>query len=104
MATIEEIQKIIINDITSAYKEVIDRNGLVKTGALRDTVVVEFIDDFNLNIKTQFYYVFLDEGTSRGIRPYELTRQLEEHPLFTRALLYYEQLLVIKIENILNKK
>ncbi len=104
MATTEEIQNLIINDITAAYKEVIDRNGLVKTGELRDSVVVEFENEFNLNIKTQFYYKFLDEGTRRGIRPYELTRQLEEHPLFRRALLYYEELLAIKIINSLNKK
>jgi len=101
---LDEIKNLMINDITQAYKEVIDENQLVDTGTLRDTVLVEIDDNFNINIKTEFYYKFLDEGTRRGIRPYNLTEQLENHPLFKRAMMYYEDILTIKILNSLKTK
>jgi hypothetical protein len=83
----DEIQnelQLIANDIKTAVQEVIEYNGLVDTGLLRDTVEVK-VENMEIIVSTQDYYTFLDEGTRRGIRAYNLTEQIEQHPLFIGA-------------------
>jgi hypothetical protein len=85
----DEIQnelQLIANDIKTAVQEVIVSNGLVDTGLLRDTIDVKVGNDLNLEIFAQNYFIFLDEGTRRGIKAYNLTEQIEQHPLYISAV------------------
>jgi len=92
----DEIQnelQLIANDIKTAVQEVIEYNGLVDTGLLRDTVEVK-VENMEIIVSTQDYYTFLDEGTRRGIKAYNLTEQIEQHPLFIGAEEKLEELFV----------
>jgi hypothetical protein len=103
MANLNELRTLIEQDITQAYKEVINDNDLVDTGALRDTVQVNLTDFRNLNItiETQYYYKYLDSGTIY-IEPYNLTEQLLNHELWLRAEDRIGDVIVAIIENKLN--
>jgi hypothetical protein len=85
MEEINQALEIIGNDIKTALQEVIEDNQLIDTGLLRDSVNIR-IENGKIEIFTQDYYKFLDEGTRRGIRAYRLTEQLEQHPLYIGAL------------------
>lgn len=92
--------ELISNDIKTAIQEVIRENGLIDTGLLIDTVQVT-IENMEINVLAQDYYKFLDEGTRRGIRAYNLTEQIARHPLFIAAeekmALIFEQYIIKKL-------
>lgn len=102
MATIEEIKKLMEEDIKSAFQDVIESEGLVDTGLLRDTIQVVISDDLTVQVFTQDYYKFLDEGT-KYIRPYDITEKVLQSPYFQRVEQYYEEAFAIIIENSLNQ-
>jgi len=99
MEEINQALELIANDIKTALQEVIQANGLIDTGLLRDSVNVK-VENGKIEIFTQDYYKFLDEGTRRGIKAYNLTEQLEQHPLYIGAIQKLEQVysqMIIKI-------
>ena len=85
MEEISNELELIAQDLKTAVKEVIQSNGLVDTGLLRDTIDVRVTDTLNIEIFAQDYFVFLDEGTRRGIKAYNLTEQIQVHPLYISA-------------------
>jgi hypothetical protein len=61
----------------SLQKEIRDL-GLIDFGALYDSIRIsamtgDELNKINITINAMFYYLFLDEGTSRGIPPYSIT-------------------------------
>ena len=61
----------------SLQKEIRDL-GLIDFGTLYDSIRIsamtgDELNKINLPINAMFYYLFLDEGTSRGIPPYSIT-------------------------------
>lgn len=93
--------ELVANDIKTAVQEVIIENGLVDTGLLVDTIRVDVGQGLLIEIFAQDYFKFLDEGTRRGIRAYNLTEQIEQHPLFIGAqekmALIFEQYIIKKL-------
>lgn len=93
--------QLVANDIKTAVQEVIIENGLVDTGLLVDTIEVDITQGMEIEIFAQDYYKFLDEGTRRGIRAYNLTEQIAQHPLFIGAeeklALIFEQYIIKKL-------
>lgn len=66
------------NKLARALQQEIRSLGLVDTGALYDSVRISAmtgneLNVINMTINAMFYYLFLDEGTSRGIPPYSIT-------------------------------
>lgn len=93
--------QLVANDIKTAVQEVIIENGLVDTGLLVDTIQVDVTQGMEIEIFAQDYFTFLDEGTRRGIRAYNLTEQIGRHPLFIGAeekiALIFEQYIIKKL-------
>jgi len=61
----------------SLQKEIRDL-GLIDFGTLYDSIRIsamtgDELNKINVTINAMFYYLFLDEGTSRGIPPYSIT-------------------------------
>jgi hypothetical protein len=61
----------------SLQKEIRDL-GLIDFGTLYDSIRIsamtgDELNKINITINAMFYYLFLDEGTSRGIEPYSIT-------------------------------
>jgi hypothetical protein len=61
----------------SLQKEIRDL-GLIDFGTLYDSIRIsamtgDELNKINITINAMFYYLFLDEGTSRGIQPYSIT-------------------------------
>jgi hypothetical protein len=61
----------------SLQKEIRDL-GLIDFGTLYDSIRIsamtgDELNKINVTINAMFYYLFLDEGTSRGIEPYSIT-------------------------------
>lgn len=61
----------------SLQKEIKDL-GLIDFGTLYDSIRIsamtgDELNKINITINAMFYYLFLDEGTSRGIEPYSIT-------------------------------
>jgi len=61
----------------SLQKEIKDL-GLIDFGTLYDSIRIsamtgDELNKINITINAMFYYLFLDEGTSRGIQPYSIT-------------------------------
>jgi hypothetical protein len=61
----------------SLQKEIRDL-GLIDFGTLYDSIRIsamtgDELNKINITINAMFYYLFLDEGTSRGIPPYSIT-------------------------------
>lgn len=93
--------ELVANDIKTAVQEVIISNGLVDTGLLVDTISVNIGQGLEIEVFAQDYFKFLDEGTRRGIRAYNLTQQIQEHPLYIGAeqkiALIFEQYIIKKL-------
>lgn len=61
----------------SLQKEIKDL-GLIDLGTLYDSIRIsamtgDELNKINITINAMYYYLFLDEGTSRGIEPYSIT-------------------------------
>jgi hypothetical protein len=97
----EEIKALIERNVLQAFREVISSNGLVDTGTLQNSATVDIDDDFNIVLRAEDYYKFLDEGT-RYIDSYGLTNELIEHELFKRAEFLLEDYIVLMIEESLS--
>ena len=93
--------QLVANDIRTAVQEVIIDNQLVDTGLLVDTIKVDVTQDLVIEVFAQDYFKFLDEGTRRGIRAYNLTEQIQQHPLYIGAeekiALIFEQYIIKKL-------
>lgn len=66
------------NKLARSLQQEIRALGLVDTGALYESVRISAMTGDKLNVITMtinamFYYLFLDEGTKRGIPPYSIT-------------------------------
>jgi len=66
------------NKLARSLQQEIRSLGLVDTGALYESVRIsamtgDELNTINMTINAMFYYLFLDEGTSRGIPPYSIT-------------------------------
>ena len=66
------------NKLARSLQQEIRSFGLVDTGALYESVRIsamtgDELNTINMTINAMFYYLFLDEGTSRGIPPYSIT-------------------------------
>jgi hypothetical protein len=66
------------NKLARSLQQEIRSLGLVDTGALYESVRISAMSGTKLNtitmtINAMFYYLFLDEGTKRGIPPYSIT-------------------------------
>jgi hypothetical protein len=66
------------NKLARSLQQEIRSLGLVDTGALYESVRISAmtgteLNVINMTINAMFYYLFLDEGTSRGIPPYSIT-------------------------------
>lgn len=66
------------NKLAKSLQKEIRSLGLIDTGALYDSVRISTVSSPKLNviditINAMYYYLFLDEGTSRGIPPYSIT-------------------------------
>ena len=66
------------NKLARSLQQEIRALGLVDTGALYESVRISAmtgteLNVINMTINALFYYLFLDEGTKRGIPPYSIT-------------------------------
>ena len=66
------------NKLARSVQQEIRSLGLVDTGALYESVRISAMTGDKLNVITMtinamYYYLFLDEGTKRGIPPYSIT-------------------------------
>jgi len=66
------------NKLARSLQQEIRSLGLVDTGALYESVRIsamtgDELNTINMTINAMFYYLFLDEGTKRGIPPYSIT-------------------------------
>jgi len=66
------------NKLARALQQEIKSLGLIDTGALYDSIKIsamtgDELNKINITINALFYYLFLDEGTTRGIPPYSIT-------------------------------
>jgi hypothetical protein len=66
------------NKLARSLQQEIRSLGLVDTGALYESVRISAmtgteLNVINMTINAMFYYLFLDEGTKRGIPPYSIT-------------------------------
>ena len=66
------------NKLARSLQQEIRSLGLVDTGALYESVRISAMTGDKLNVITMtinamYYYLFLDEGTKRGIPPYSIT-------------------------------
>lgn len=66
------------NKLARSLQQEIRSLGLVDTGALYESVRISAMTGDKLNVVTMtinamYYYLFLDEGTKRGIPPYSIT-------------------------------
>ena len=80
----------ISQDIEETLKDIIQKEGLVDTGRLLNSVEVE-INNNNIQIYTEDYYKYLDE-------PYQLTKQLENSQAFDVAIKRLEDGIATQIE------
>jgi hypothetical protein len=66
------------NKLARSLQKEIRALGLIDTGALYDSIRIsavsgDTINELMITINAMYYYLFLDEGTSRGIPPYSIT-------------------------------
>lgn len=66
------------NKLARSLQKEVRQLGLIDTGALYDSIRIsavsgEVINELLITINAMYYYLFLDEGTSRGIPPYSIT-------------------------------
>jgi hypothetical protein len=66
------------NKLARSLQQEIRSLGLIDFGTLYDSIRIsamtgDELNKINITINAMFYYLFLDEGTSRGIEPYSIT-------------------------------
>jgi hypothetical protein len=66
------------NKLAKSLQKEIRALGLIDEGTLYDSIKISAmtgskLNEINLTINAMYYYLFLDEGTSRGIPPYSIT-------------------------------
>lgn len=66
------------NKLARSLQKEIRALGLIDEGTLYDSIKIsavsgEVINELMITINAMYYYLFLDEGTSRGIPPYSIT-------------------------------
>jgi hypothetical protein len=66
------------NKLARSLQKEIRSLGLVDEGTLYDSIRIsavsgDTINELMITINAMYYYLFLDEGTSRGIPPYSIT-------------------------------
>lgn len=66
------------NKLARSLQQEIKGLGLIDEGTLYDSIRIsamtgDELNKINITINAMFYYLFLDEGTSRGIPPYSIT-------------------------------
>lgn len=66
------------NKLARSLQKEVRTLGLIDTGALYDSIRIsavsgDTINELMITINAMYYYLFLDEGTSRGIPPYSIT-------------------------------
>ena len=66
------------NKLARSLQKEVRTLGLIDTGALYDSIRIsavsgDVINELLITINAMYYYLFLDEGTSRGIPPYSIT-------------------------------
>lgn len=66
------------NKLAKSLQKEIKDLGLIDEGTLYDSIRVsamigDKINKIDITINAMYYYLFLDEGTSRGIPPYSIT-------------------------------
>jgi len=66
------------NKLARSLQKEIRSLGLVDEGTLYDSIKIsavsgDVINELMITINAMYYYLFLDEGTSRGIPPYSIT-------------------------------
>jgi hypothetical protein len=73
------------NKLARSLQKEIRALGLIDTGALYDSIRIsavsgDTINELMITINAMYYYLFLDEGTSRGIPPYSITDKWLQRP------------------------
>jgi len=73
------------NKLARSLQKEVRTLGLIDTGALYDSIRIsavsgEVINELMITINAMYYYLFLDEGTSRGIPPYSITDKWLQRP------------------------
>lgn len=66
------------NKLAKSLQKEIKDLGLIDLGTLYDSIRIsamtgDELNKINITINAMYYYLFLDEGTSRGIEPYSIT-------------------------------
>lgn len=66
------------NKLAKSLQKEIKDLGLIDEGTLYDSIRIsamtgDELNKINITINAMYYYLFLDEGTSRGIEPYSIT-------------------------------
>jgi hypothetical protein len=66
------------NKLAKSLQKEIRALGLIDEGTLYDSIRIsavsgDTINELMITINAMYYYLFLDEGTSRGIPPYSIT-------------------------------
>jgi hypothetical protein len=66
------------NKLARSLQKEIRSLGLIDEGTLYDSIKIsavsgEVLNELMITINAMYYYLFLDEGTSRGIPPYSIT-------------------------------
>jgi hypothetical protein len=66
------------NKLARSLQKEIRSLGLIDEGTLYDSIKISAmtgskLNEINLTINAMYYYLFLDEGTTRGIPPYSIT-------------------------------
>jgi molecular chaperone DnaK (HSP70) len=81
----------ISKDIEDTLKDIIQKEGLIDTGRLYNSVSVT-IKGNEIDVETEDYYKYLDED-------YQLTKQLENSTAFDNAIKRLEEGISKQIEN-----
>ena len=68
--------------MATILRRIIRQNGLVDTGTLENSVRINAqitgFSTLEIEIIDMYYFIFLNNGTSRGIPPYRLVRQFND--------------------------
>jgi hypothetical protein len=78
MAKVFKVKYPTRNKLARSLQKEIRALGLIDEGTLYDSIKISAmtgskLNEINLIINAMYYYLFLDEGTTRGIPPYSIT-------------------------------
>jgi len=78
MAKVFKVKYPTRNKLARSLQKEIRALGLIDEGTLYDSIRIsavsgDTINELMITINAMYYYLFLDEGTSRGIPPYSIT-------------------------------